>query len=90
MNVVRRLVTVTGSVQGVSFRYYCKKTAQRLGVSGWVGNQPDGSVMAVLEGDSDLVEATVEWMRHGPRLARIDQVSVVEEEPQGETGFMIR
>jgi acylphosphatase len=48
-------VTVTGQVQGVSFRWYAVREATRLGVTGWVRNEPDGSVAGHFEGDPTAV-----------------------------------
>jgi acylphosphatase len=60
-----------------------------LGVSGWVRNTRDGSVEAVLEGRRDLVGSMVAWCRRGPSGAVVDEVSVVWEEPAGESGFAV-
>ena len=51
---------------------------------------PDGSVEAAFEGDDDLVESMVDWCRHGPRGARVDDVEVSWEQPTGEQGFAVR
>src|SRR4051812_25064600 len=64
-------VTVTGRVQGVSFRAYAEQQAARLGVAGWVRNEPDGSVAVHVEGDADAVDAFVRWAHEGPGLARV-------------------
>src|SRR4029079_5743084 len=50
-------VKVTGRVQGVSFRWYTVREAERLGVTGWVRNEPDGSVAAHLEGEDSALDA---------------------------------
>jgi acylphosphatase len=55
-----------------------------------VANKPDGSVEAVLEGERDAVEAIVDFIREGPRGARVDWVDVERQEPEGLTGFQIR
>jgi acylphosphatase len=83
-------VTVTGWVQGVSFRAYAEQQAGRLGVAGWVGNEPDGSVALHLEGAPGAVEGMVDWCRHGPRLARVDDVAVRQGVDEGLTSFRIR
>ena len=57
---------VTGRVQGVSFRWYTQEQAQGLGVTGWVRNEPDGSVAAHVEGEPGAVDALVAWCRRGP------------------------
>ena len=44
-------VNVGGRVQGVSFRYYTRREAVTLGLTGWVRNESDGSVLVVAEGD---------------------------------------
>lgn len=76
---VRRRVVVSGDVQMVGFRWSCARAAERLGVAGWVRNLPTGQVEAVVEGPPDAVEAMVEWLRRGPRLARVSGVQVVDE-----------
>ena len=47
---------VSGRVQGVSFRWYTQERARQLGVTGWVRNDPDGSVLVHAEGEDDAVE----------------------------------
>ncbi|QIK11057.1 acylphosphatase [Streptomyces sp. ID38640] len=81
---------VSGEVHGVFFRDTCRRTADRLGVAGWVRNLPDGTVEAVCEGESGRVQKLVDWVHQGPPLATVDAVSVREEEPEGLTGFEIR
>jgi acylphosphatase len=83
-------IKVTGRVQGVSFRWYAAREAERLGVAGWVRNEPDGSVGAQVEGDDAAVDAMVEWCRHGPSYAAVRGVAVTEVQPTGASGFDIR
>ncbi|MFL6002425.1 MAG: acylphosphatase [Nocardioides sp.] len=80
-------VTVTGLVQGVFFRAEAQREADRLGVAGWVRNQPDGTVAAHLEGEPDAVEAMVAWCKKGPRRARVERVDVRETAATGARGF---
>ena len=84
------VVKVTGRVQGVSFRWYAMQEAERLGVHGWVRNEPDGSVAAHLEGDDGAVESMVEWCRHGPSYAAVRHLAVIEAQPTGSEHFDIR
>jgi acylphosphatase len=83
-------VRVTGRVQGVSFRWYAQREAERLGEHGWVRNEPDGTVTAHVEGDDDAVDALVAWCRQGPSAAVVRDVAVTEGRPSGLTGFEIR
>jgi acylphosphatase len=87
---VRSRAIVHGHVQGVFFRDSVRRLAERLGVSGWVRNNWDGTVEAVLEGDRDGVESVVGFMREGPRGARVERVDVADEEPEGLSGFDVR
>ncbi len=86
----RARVTVSGRVQGVWFRAETRDMARLLGLSGWVRNAPDGTVEAVFEGEEAEVGKAVEWCRRGPRMARVDSVELVWEEPRGEQGFEVR
>ena len=88
--MVRYRVLISGRVQGVFFRDTCRKMAERHGVSGWVRNLPDGSVEAVFEGSTGDVARLVEWSRHGPGTAVVEDVRVRAEPPEGISGFQIR
>jgi len=83
-------LTVTGRVQGVSFRYHAEREAARLGVAGWVRNEPDGSVAAHVEGDPGPVEAFVRWCHEGPRPAYVERVDVRPADDQGLRSFGVR
>jgi acylphosphatase len=61
-----------------------------VGVAGWVRNRDDGAVEAVFEGDPDAVDQLVEFCRRGPSRAEITSVEVVEEGPEGLSGFEVR
>jgi acylphosphatase len=84
---IRRRAVISGEVQGVNFRSAAEQEASRAGLSGWVRNRDDGTVEAVLEGESDAVEQVLEWCRSGPSSASVEGVEVSEEEPEGLTEF---
>lgn len=86
---VRKVVRVTGRVQGVGFRMATADQADRLGVAGTVRNLLDGTVEAAIEGTEQDVEAMVAWLRTGPSSARVDGVDVRREAPQGPEGFRV-
>jgi acylphosphatase len=77
MHMKRVEATVNGRVQGVSFRHYTRKEAQRLGVTGWVANKPDGTVQVVAEGAETAVQALVAYLHQGPAMADVSHVNVV-------------
>jgi len=87
---VRRRVEVRGQVQGVFYRDTCRREAAARGVTGWVRNRADGAVEAVFEGAPDAVDALVAWARSGPPHARVEDVTVRHEAPEGLTRFEIR
>ena len=80
---------MSGQVQGVYFRVACCEEAERLGVTGWVRNRPDGTVELIAEGTPEEVDALLVWCRNGPPLAEVRDVSLHDEEPVGETTFRI-
>jgi len=80
---------VTGRVQGVSFRWYTQEAAHRLGVTGWVRNDPDGSVALHAEGDADAIDALIAWCQNGPSMAKVSHVAVREARPTGAATFEI-
>lgn len=80
-------VRVTGLVQGVFYRARCAEEAARLGVTGWVRNEYDGSVRARFEGSADAVDAMVAWCRGGSPRAVVDRVDVTDAPVEGLTRF---
>lgn len=67
---------VSGRVQGVWFRGSTQDRARELGLRGWARNRDDGSVEVVAHGQDGALDALVDWLHHGPRLARVDSVEV--------------
>ena len=67
---------IAGHVQGVGFRYSMCRQARRLQLAGWVRNCSDGSVEAVAMGDDAALQQLIEWARHGPDGARVDDLRV--------------
>ena len=80
---------IHGRVQGVWFRESMRVEAERLNVTGWVRNTPDGAVEAVIQGPAGAIEALIEWARSGPPLARVDRVEIGEAQGQY-SGFVKR
>lgn len=84
-------VLVHGRVQGVFFRDYTLREAQRLGVSGWVRNLATGSVEAEFEGEAEQVTAMLEWFSTGSPLSLVSRVEHREiAATDGDYGFEIR
>ena len=81
---------VYGRVQGVFFRDALRRLAEREGVAGWARNTPEGTVEAVFEGEDGPVERLLALARKGPPDARVQDVRVFEEEPEGLSGFSVR
>ena len=91
MSPIRRAATVRGLVQGVSFRWYTRQEAQRLGLTGWVRNEPNGTLSLEAQGPEDDVEALLAWVHHGPPHARVTAVEVDDVTPSAdEVDFRIR
>jgi acylphosphatase len=87
--VIRRRVTIAGTVQGVFFRDTTRRLAAENAVAGWVRNDPDGTVEAVFEGEADAVERMLAFARNGPEGAHVETTTVEPQEPEGLQGFRI-
>jgi acylphosphatase len=82
---------VSGRVQGVFFRAHTRDLAQKLGLSGFVRNLPDGRVEVVAEGPEEKLQELIEFCHRGPPLAYVTNVEIHWEEPTGEfRGFSVR
>lgn len=68
-------VHVTGRVQGVGFRLATVRHAHMVGARGWVQNNLDGSVEALVQGTPDQVDLMLTWLGKGPPGARVRELT---------------
>lgn len=80
-------VIVKGKVQGVSFRSTTIVVAEKLQLSGWVKNLPDGNVEVAAEGPENKIEEFLDYLRNGPSLANVKGIEVSEYNKEIEKGF---
>ena len=73
---------VHGYVQGVSFRYYTRRAANRLGISGWVANLRNGNVKVVAEGEEADLQQFLAFLHEGSPAARVDRVEAAWAEAE--------
>ena len=82
-------IFVHGFVQGVNYRRWLQGEALSRELSGWVRNRAEGTVEALIHGDTKKVDDLVRACRHGPALARVDRVASEPAEYDGIEGFRI-
>lgn len=68
-------INIHGEVQGVNFRYYVMREAERLNLTGFVRNMPDGSVAVTAEGEETALQKLLEWCQRGPSYAHVGTVT---------------
>lgn len=88
--MIQAILRVSGRVQGVGYRYFCKNLAEKHGLFGYAMNESDGSVRVLVQGSSSSVNSFVLELREkAPFLARVDSIDVEEkrELPVGEKVF---
>ena len=78
--LLRARLLISGSVQGVGYRWSCRREGQGRGLVGWVRNLPDGRVEALLQGTKEQVEGMIRWCYRGPDEARVADIVVTYEE----------
>ena len=91
MGIIRKHIRFYGRVQGVCFRYNSSNEARKLGLTGWVRNDYDGSVEMEAQGTSELINQLINIMKNISQYIVIDNI---EQEIipiiQDETDFIIR
>ncbi len=92
ITMMRMTAIARGRVQGVGYRYFVTDCAQKTGITGFVRNLPDGSVMIVAEGGDEILENFIHMARaEGDPLIRVEELEVTTSKPTGEFhGFGIR
>jgi acylphosphatase len=70
---------VLGRVQNVGYRYFTRKTAIKLGISGSVRNLPDGNVEIVAQGTPEQLEILKEELLRGPISAKVSKITCLDQ-----------
>jgi acylphosphatase len=87
----RLSIRVEGRVQGVGFRFFTQDTADRLAVTGWVRNTPDGAVEAEAQASAEILQNFVDALLKGPPLGRVSRLNQQPREPRSDScEFRIR
>jgi acylphosphatase len=88
---VRAEIIVNGLVQGVGYRYFVVREAQKLGLKGYTQNLYTGEVLTVVEGEKAIVNEMIKKLRVGPSHASVKSCKVDWQEPKNEfTDFEVR
>jgi acylphosphatase len=89
---VRRRYLIAGRVQGVGYRFFTRRSAARLGVSGWVRNLASGQVEAESQGSEDALNSFEAELRRGPPGCLVTEFAVFEisDEAEPAKAFLVR
>lgn len=81
---------IEGRVQRVGYRDWAVRTAQQLGVIGWVRNLQDGRVEILADGDDMALDTFIDRLREGPMLAEVARIDAMPAERGNVKGFTKR
>lgn len=73
-------IRVFGDVQGVGYRYYTQTIAKQLSLRGWVRNEYNDTVTIEVTGTEAQLATFLDYVKEGPRFARVTEVVVEERE----------
>lgn len=91
MDKKRWKMLISGKVQGVYYRASTEKEANRLGLSGYARNLPDGRVEVIAEGSPEELRQLHQWCQEGPPAAKVTDIEVEEQRANGEfSNFGVR
>ncbi len=81
---------ISGTVQGVGFRYFVEGKASALGLSGWARNLDDGRVEVYAVGPEKVLNDLAAALHAGPRMAQVRGVEQRDDQVQALSGFTTR
>jgi acylphosphatase len=81
--IVARKFYISGSVQGVGYRYFAQRAAAKHQVRGYVRNLEDGRVESLVEGNEKAVEEFKHELLAGPRFSQVDHIEELVLDPTG-------
>ncbi len=89
MSEVRKRIVFHGRVQGVGFRYTAKYLAQSMGLTGWVKNEYDGTVLMEVQGRESLIFKLMEGLNNRMYI-QIDWIDSKDISVKEERGFRVK
>lgn len=89
MSEVRKRIVFHGRVQGVGFRYTAKYLAQSMGLTGWVKNEYDGTVLMEIQGREPLIFKLMEGLNNRMYI-QIDWIDSKDISVKEERGFRVK
>lgn len=84
--LIRKHIQFYGRVQGVGFRFHATYKAQFLGLTGWVRNCDDGSVEMEVQGEPEMIEDLLGYLRR-QRFVRVERMDEETIAVKSESGF---
>ena len=88
--IVRKHIVVSGRVQGVGFRYRASHAAMQLNLTGWVRNDPEGTVTMELQGDETDIYRMIPILERGTWISIDDWKETDMPVDEDERGFRVR
>ena len=82
----RYRIIFLGLVQGVGFRYEVWRLAEKIGITGFAENLPNGNVLVEAQGGKNRLLYLVDYMKSIPRIY-IEDIQIDEIEMKEEKGF---
>ncbi len=84
-------ILISGRVQGVGFRDFARRGAEKIGVRGYAKNLANSDVEVVADGNRVALDEFLVVLEQGPPAGRVDRVQIDQFERSEEyTGFEIR
>ena len=82
-------IKVYGRVQGIFFRATAKEQTDRLGLTGFARNEPNGTVYIEAEGEESKLDQFLNWCKNGPPLAMVEKIETKEGQLKNFSEFSI-
>ena len=73
---MKKHIVISGSVQGVGFRYWLYKAALQNNINGWVKNKISGEVEALLIGNDSEIDNLIKLCKKGPSSSKVTSIIV--------------
>mgnify|MGYP001118923303 FL=1 len=86
---VSYIAHISGQVQGVYFRASSQQKAIDYGLSGYARNLADGDVEVLVCGEQENVDKMLEWLKHGPEQAHVENIQQKQVQWQEHNHFSI-